>query len=237
MKNKRKTFVLAFMFICFVGIITTIFLISDWKKDVSTNLLIKQEVEKYVYKDKRDEIEINFDELKKLNSDTVGYIEVPNTNANYVVVKGKNNDYYLKHDFNKEYNVAGWIFADYRNKVDGTDNNLVIFGHNTKDGSMFGSLSNLLDEDFITNKDNQIITFITDKGKKQYQIFSVYTIKPEEYYITTSFKDNEFEIFKKRMKERSIYKIDVDIENKNIITLSTCQNSGTKRLVIHAVEI
>ena len=237
MNNKSKIIVLAFMIICFVGIIITIFLILDWKKDVSKNSLVKQEVEEYIYKVEIEEPKINFYELKQINSDTVGYIEVPNTNVNYIVVKGNDNNYYLKHDFNKDYSIAGWIFTDYRNKVDGTDNNLVIFGHNTQDGSMFGSLSNLLNEEFIINKENQIITFITDKEKKQYQIFSVYTIKPEEYYITTIFKDNEFEIFKKRIKERSIYKLDVDLENKNIITLSTCQNSGTKRLVIHAVEI
>jgi sortase B len=223
------------MVFCFVGIITTFYLISDWKKDVSTNMQIKQEIGKYI--NDEEDLGVDFKELKNINSDTVGYVEVPNTNVDYVVVKGNDNEYYLKHDFNKGYNVAGWIFADYRNKVDGTDKNLVIYGHNTVDGSMFGSLSNLLKEENIKNENDLIINFVTDKGRKKYKIFSIYTIKPEEYYISTDFKEDEFEVFKKRMKERSIYKLDVSLENKNIITLSTCQNHGVKRLVIHAVEI
>ncbi len=210
----------------------------SWKKDVNRNIHIKKNIDKYIKTDINDNIKINFKELKSINSDTVGYIKVPNTNVDYVVVKGNDNEYYLKHDFNKEYNVAGWIFTDYRNKVDGTDNNLVIFGHDTDDGTMFGSLSNLLNEEiFSKNNNTLIIDFVTDKVQKKYQLFSVYTIAPEEYYIKTNFIDNEFEKFKEEMKERSIYKIDVDLKNKNILTLSTCQNYGAIRLVIHAVEI
>ena len=72
---------------------------------------------------------------------------------------------------------------------------------------------------------------------KKYQIFSIYTIEPEEYYITTYFSDQEFVKFKEKVKERSIYKIEANLDNKNIITLSTCQKYGIKRLAVHAVEI
>jgi sortase B len=225
------------MTICFIGIISTTYLISKWKKDVITNNNIKESVDKFIDIDKEEDIGIDFDELRKINSDTVGYIEVPNTKVNYIVVKGKDNDYYLKHDFNKNENIAGWIFMDYKNKGDGTDKNIVIFGHNTSDESMFGSLSRLLNEDNIDDKNNLFINYITDKGRKKYQIFSIYTIKPEEYYITTDFKNDEFERFKEKVKDRSIYKININLENKNILTLSTCQNHGVKRLAIHAVEI
>ncbi len=210
---------------------------TNWKKDVSANVYIKQKTNEYIDINEDENVDINFDELKKINSDTVGYVEVPNTNVEYVVVKGKDNDYYLKHNFNKDYNVAGWIFMDYRNKADGTDKNMVIFGHNTVDGSMFGSLSKLLNEENIVDKRDLIINFFTERGRKKYQIFSIYTIKPEDYYITTNFTDEEFRKFKEIIKERSIYKIDANLDDKNIITLSTCQNHGVKRLVIHAVEI
>ncbi len=234
MKIKKKH-AIGFMLFCFVGIIATIWLMLDWKQDVSTNLHIKQNIDKII--NIKEEKSINFKKLKQINPDTVGYIKVPNTNVDYVVVKGTDNDYYLKHDFNKEDNIAGWIFTDYKNKVDGTDKNLVIFGHDTADGSMFGSLASLLNEDNIQNENNLIIDFITEKSKKKYKIFSIYTIKPEEYYIKTDFKENEFERFKGKIKERSIYKLDANIKHKNIITLSTCQNYGVKRLAIHAVEI
>ncbi len=224
------------MIICFIGIFVTSYFLANLKTAAKANLDIKQNLDKYTTVEKDEHINVDFDELKKINSDTVGYINVPNTNVDYVVVKGKNNDYYLKHNFNKKKNIAGWIFADYRNRIDGEDNNLIIYGHETHDGSMFGSLSNLLEEDSINNN-NLVINFITTSGAKQYQVFSIYTIKPEEHYITTEFKKNEFEEFKKEMKERSKYKVDIDISDKNIITLSTCANHGAKRLVVHAIEI
>ena len=81
-----------------------------------------------------------------------------------MVVNGNDNSYYLKHNFNKEYNIAGRIFSDYHNKFDETDKNIVIFGHNTKDGSMFGTLKNVLDKSWQENRDNLEIILITEIG-------------------------------------------------------------------------
>ena len=237
MKNKRRFIISLLTTFCFVGIIVTSLLIINWKKDVAINSKTQKSIEKYIEIDEQDEIEINFDELRKINSDTVGYLEVPNTNIKYVVVKGKDNSYYLNHNFNKKDNVAGWIFMDYNNKSDETDKNTVIYGHNTTDGSMFGSLSNLLDENIIKDQNNLIIKFVTDKGTKKYKIFSIYTTDPEEYYITTNFSEREFVDFKEKLKERSMFKLEANLDNKNIITLSTCQKHGVKRLAVHAVEI
>ena len=235
--NKIKIITLIITVFCFVGIITTSALIINWNKDVNTNNEIQKRIEKFIESDEQSNININFNELRKINSDTIGYIEVANTNIKYVVVQGKDNSYYLSHNFEKKKNIAGWIFMDYKNKADGTDKNLVIYGHDTSDGTMFGSLSNLLEEKRIKNKDNLIINFVTDQGLKKYKIFSIYTIKPEEYYITTKFNEDEFVKFKKKIKERSKFKIETDLDNKNIITLSTCQNHGLERIAVHAVEI
>ena len=237
MNNKNKIGVTIITTFCFVGMIVTLVLMVNWKKDVNTNSKMKEKTEEFIEIDEQDNIDINFEELKKINPDTVGYLEVPNTNIKYVVVKGNNNSYYLTHNFNKEYNVAGWIFMDYKNKADGTDKNMVIYGHDTEDESMFGTLSRLLDENHIKNKENLMINFVTEKGLKKYQIFSVYTIKPEEYYITTDFSEQDFVKFKEKVKERSLFNLEASLENKNILTLSTCQNYGVKRLAVHAVEI
>ncbi len=161
MKNKKRYYAYAFMLFCFFGMIATIFFMVDWKKDINKNIKINQSLKEYISIKEDSKINIDFNELEKINSDTVGYIIVPNTNVNYAVVKAKDNDYYLTHDFNKEYNNSGWIFTDYKNRVDGSDKNLVIYGHETSGGYMFGSLSNLLNEDILKNKENQIISFIT----------------------------------------------------------------------------
>ena len=220
--------------------------IIQWYLANKENAKIKEELQESIVvekiedpKDKEEVIEkfqIDFKTLKEQNAETVGYVKVNNTNIDYVVVQHKDNSYYLKHNFEKSWNNAGWIFADYHNKLDGLDKNIVIFGHNTRDSSMFGTLKNTLNEDWYKNEDNHQFVFVTEKGTYYYQVFSTYSIKPEDYYINTEFKDNdEFDKFIKKLKSRSIYdyKVEVSGEDK-ILTLSSCIGDGTKRVVLHA---
>ena len=155
------------------------------------------------------------------------------------VVKTTNNDYYLTHNFNKEYNSAGWIFADYKNKVDGTDKNLVIYGHNMRDDSMFGSLKWVINEDWYNNEDNKYITLITENETQVYEVFSVYQIEKEDYYIQTNFNtEKEFNTFAQTIKKRSKKDFNVDVNKEdNILTLSTCANNNKYRVVLHAKKI
>ena len=182
---------------------------------------------------------IDFTTLKGKNDDTVGFLKVNGTDIENIVVKGNDNSYYLKHNFNKEYNTAGWIFTDYHNKLDGTDRNIIIYGHNMRNKTMFGTLKNILDSDWQENEYNRKITFITEKESAIYDVFSVYQIEKEDYYITTDFKNNEeFLKFANTLKSRSKYNFDVDIkENDSILTLSTCANNNKYRIVLHAKKI
>lgn len=89
---------------------------------------------------KMDMMSVNFNELKKKNPDTVGFIKVNGTNINYPVVQTTDNDYYLNHAFDKSQNDAGWIFADYRNNMVTFDKNTIIYGHGRLNNTMFGTL-------------------------------------------------------------------------------------------------
>ena len=80
-----------------------------------------------------------FDELSSINNETVGWINVNNTKVNYPVVQHTDNDYYLKRDFNKKNNSYGWIYMDYRNNIYNLSNNTIIWGHNLRNGMMFGT--------------------------------------------------------------------------------------------------
>ena len=153
------------IYIILIVIFSTIFLYSSfkiitWKKDnINTDKITKKIKEAISYTDdvkdeEKDEVNIDFSSLQKINKDTVAYIKVNNTNVSYPVVQTKNNSYYLTHSFDKKYNSAGWIFMDYHNKLDGSDKNIVIYGHDRKDDSMFGSLDNILKKDWYTNTDN-----------------------------------------------------------------------------------
>ena len=219
------------------------FKIIMWFLNNRENKKIAEEISQAITIDEenveeKEKYKVDFQTLKEKNADAVGFLKVNGTNIEYTVVKGTNNSYYLKHNFNKESNSAGWIFADYKNKVDGTDKNLVIYGHNMRDDSMFGSLKNILNDDWHNGEENKYVNFITENDNSIYEVFSVYQVADEDYYITTDFKDNEFTDFIKTIKSRSKFDFGVDVnENDNILTLSTCANDNKYRVVLHAKKL
>ncbi len=95
-----------------------------------------------------EEKTIDFAELRKINEDIVAWIQIPGIGVDYPVVQGEDNEYYLHHTFRKEANKAGSIFLDYRNRADFTDQRVIIYGHNMKDGSMFSNLKKYQDDVF-----------------------------------------------------------------------------------------
>ena len=235
MKKKLNITTIILMIIFLTGLIFSCYKIIEWKQSLDINDKIKTKLNKKIKKEK-DKVKYNIDfkALKKENSDTVGYIKVNNTNIDYIVVQGKDNSFYLTHNFNKNYNVAGWIFLDYRNNVYNDDKNMIIYGHNSKNGSMFGTLKNVLNRSWQENKNNHKIVFVTEKQEYEYEVFSTYNVEPEEYYITTNFKnDNEFSEFIKTIKSRSNYNYNTNVTNNDkILTLSSCY--GKQRVVLHA---
>ncbi len=180
-------------------------------------------------------IKVDFTELIKKNEDTVGWINVNNTNINYPVVQSTDNNYYLTHSYDKEENEAGWVFLDYRNNKDFTSKNNIIYAHSRLDKTMFGSLSKVLKQSWYKDKSNHIIRLSTPTEDSLWQIFSVYVIKEETYYITTSWStDTEYLDFLNTIKKRSKYNFNTELNtNDKILTLSTCY-SDTKRTVVHA---
>lgn len=185
---------------------------------------------------KMNMLNANFNELKKKNKDTVGWIKVEGTNINYPVVQTINNDYYLNHSYDKTNNKAGWVFADYRNNLNDFDKNTIIYAHGRVDTTMFGSLKNILQSSWYNNKNNHIIKFSTVKENTLWQVFSVYTIPAESYYITTQFSSNEsFIEFVNTLKNRSQVNFSaLPSGNDKILTLSTCKDSKGTRVVMHA---
>lgn len=180
-------------------------------------------------------INVNFKELKKINNDTIGWINLPGTNINYPFVQTKDNKYYLNHSFDKSNNKAGWIFLDYRNSLTNLNKNTILYGHSRANNTMFGSLKNTLKNKWYKNKNNHIIKLSTEKENSMWQIFSVYTIPTTSDYIITDFNnETEFLQFIKLIKERSIHTFETSIsENDNILTLSTCYKND-ERVVVHA---
>lgn len=185
---------------------------------------------------KMNMIDVNFSELKKKNSDTQGWLQVNGTNINYPFVQYSDNDYYLNKSFNKNNNSAGWVFLDYRNNINNLDKNTIIYGHSRWDNTMFGSLKNVLKDSWLNNTNNHVIKMSTETENTLWQVISVYHIPVTSDYLQIDFStDKEFVNFGNMLIDRSIYNFNVGITNDDkLLTLSTCYNEDTERVVVHA---
>jgi len=179
-------------------------------------------------------IDVDFTELKKINKDVVGWIQVNGTNINYPFVQTDNNEFYLNHSFNKSYNSAGWVFLDYRNNIE-SDKNSIIYAHSMNNKTMFGSLKNILTSDWLKNTDNHVIKISTETENSLWQVFSIYHIPTTTDYLQTSFvSDESFYSFSKILLDRTDFVFNTTIsKDDKILTLSTCYND-TDKVVLHA---
>ena len=240
LRVKRILFLLLIIAFLFSTIKVLLFL-KDLNVNKNDNKKLEDEVVDTTVNNEETITRIDFDKLFSINNDTVGWIKFNEDKINNPIVKTKDNSFYLNHAFDKSKNQAGTIFMDYRN-LSFDDRNVVLFGHAMLDNTMFGSISDVFDKDFFEKKDNNYIEIInTNNETLTYQIFSYYVIEKEEYYITTSFNDeNDFATFIDTIKKRSYKNFNIDVTTTDyILTLSTCSGVGntTKRKVIHAKRI
>ena len=169
-------------------------------------------------------------ELRKENQDIVGWLEIENTNINYPVLQGKDNEYYMSHNYKKQKSKNGAIFLDKDYDWNIKSNNLLIYGHNLNNGTMFQELLKYEKESFY--KEHQIINFITEKEEANYEIISV--IKTRVYYkneknafryyffINTK-SEKEYNEFITNAKKESLYETNKTANyGDELITLSTC---------------
>lgn len=180
-----------------------------------------------------------FSKLKKINNETVGFLTVKGTNINYPVVQHNDNSYYLTKDFYKKKSSMGWIYMDYRNDSVNLSSNNIIYGHSMLNGTMFGTLRNVLTSNFRKNSENMIISYDTPNHEYKFKIFAGYRVNYTTDYLKTDFENKkEFDSFIKLIRGRSTFKTkDKVLYGDKIITLSTCAGNGEKRLVVHAVLI
>ena len=245
-KNNSKIIMHIIEIALFIILIFCCVKIVSWFINNMNNKKVLSEISKSIKIDNNvtnvdidNKYSIDFHTLKEKNPDTVGFIKVNGTNIEYVVVKGKDNSYYLNHNFDKSYNVFGWIFANYKNKFDGNDRNITIFGHNMTDGSMFATLKNTQTSAWQDNSDNHFIAFITEDSVSLYQVFSTYTILDEALFFKSDFySDDEYLNFLNTIKSRSNfnYNVELNIDDK-ILTLSTCASNNKYRVVLHAKKV
>lgn len=185
-------------------------------------------------------IEVDFDKLKSVNEDVVGWIYVDALpDISYPIVKGKDNQTYLHQTYEKNYNFAGTIFVDYENSGDFSDCNTLVYGHNMKNGSMFGHLKKFREDDRLYKQD-KYFWILTPERNYRYEIITAYTtgVNSDTY---TLFKGpgEEFEKYLETIKGYSeIQTDDTDLTIKDrIVTLSTCTGNESTRFVVQGKRV
>ncbi len=229
-KIKRRI-ILVFTLLCLCIMLFSLGKLIAWQYDNQKAKSASEEAKETVKENKT----LNIPKLKKINKDTVGWIQVKGTNIDYPVVQRNDNSYYLTHDYNKEYNSAGWIFMDYRNDPVDLNRNTIIYGHGRLSKIMFGSLKNILTSNWYKNSDNYYVKYYSNDTKNIWEVFSVYKIKTTSDYIQVHFSsDKQYLKFLNKLQKRSHFKFNTYLsETDQIITLSTCY-SKTEKVVMHA---
>ncbi|EJT5940523.1 TPA: class B sortase [Clostridium perfringens] len=178
--------------------------------------------------------------LKNINSDYKFWINVEGTNIDFPVIQGKDNDFYLHHNFNKEKSFSGSIFVDSENNLN-DDSNLVVYGHNMRNDTMFAQIKHFKNENFFNA--NKYVTLYREGKKSTFEIFSVYqeNAKGLESQIKIKFSNKEdYEKYLKEQEEKSLFKREgIDLkDNDRILTLVTCgYDFVNARIVIVAKEV
>ncbi|MDO4519668.1 MAG: class B sortase [Eubacteriales bacterium] len=180
-------------------------------------------------------ISVDFKPLTDINKDVVGWIYMEALpDINYPVVHGKDNDEYLHATYEHNYNFAGTIFFDYENSGDLTDLNTIVYGHNMKNGSMFGSLKKYVREQEVYKK-SKYFWILTPDRNFRYEIFSAYTTAVDsDTYTLFKGPGKEFDEWLPKMMKNSEIKTDASIltMQDRIVTLSTCTGDYSTRFVV-----
>ena len=212
--------------------------IDDEATKTSTEEILSKEVEETnqienpVMEESTEETErmLKVKKLQEENEDIVGWIEIENTNINYPVLQGTDNEYYMTHNYKKEKSKNGSIFLDSNYNWQISSNNLLIYGHNLGNGTMFQELLKYEKKSFYEK--HPTIRFTTTEEDAEYEIISVFKsrvyYKSEKnvfryYYFINSQSEEEYNQFVKNAKNSSLYEIDATATYGNqLITLSTC---------------
>lgn len=183
-------------------------------------------------------LQIDFAQLKTINEDFVGWIYYEPLELSYPIVRGDDNEHYTHYTFENENNSSGAIFMDFLNRPNFQDFNTIIYGHNMRNGTMFGSLKKLLNDNSIIEKNPYFYIFTEDKAF-MYEIASVYITNSESTTYDLIETEEDQSNYIEYIKGVSTWSWDKEIVPQDkIVTLSTCHGlHSTNRTVVHGVLI
>lgn len=176
---------------------------------------------------------VDFDKYYNMNSDYVCWITIPDTKIDYPVVFA-DSEYYLHRSFDKKELYAGTLFIDPYSTKGLDQNNLIIYGHNMKNGSMFGTLKNFKNKDYFDK--HPYIEIYTKDEIRIYQIFSVREVSSDINTLNYALDNFDKKEYIEKAIEQSVQSRTIDSDNQ-ILSLSTCVGDTSKRLLISAIRV
>ena len=228
-KHDRFQFIriilLAILIICLVKIGQTYYLSVQHKKQA-------EELKQGFHTKKPSAKTTRQDHLQKLakkNADLIGWLKIEGTKIDYPVMQCQDDNYYLSHDFYKNESRYGCLYVKQIADVTTPDTNFIIYGHNMKDGSMFGELDLYLEEGFY--REHPLIRFDSLFEKRTYEIIAVFRSQVYDqaedvfryYQFYEADTEEEFDDFYENIKALSLYDTGVEAQfGDQFITLSTC---------------
>ena len=232
-KKKKIMIIIIYIILVLLIIFSIIYILKElyWKKQAINEAKIIDTIEideKKVTKESSKKI-LQVRSLKQENQDVVGFLEIENTNISYPVVQGKDNEFYMTHNYKKEKSKNGAIFLDKNYDWNIESNNLLIYGHNLNNGTMFQELLKYENEDYY--KKHPIILFTTEDEEKKYEIISVFKSKVynkqddvfKYYFFINRKTEYEYKNYIENIKKISIYNIENTAKyGEELISLSTC---------------
>ncbi len=244
--NKKRWILILLILVLIISVTVSAFFVFNKYKNKKDNDELQEVIEE------TPEIEINeriekVKELQNENPDIVGWLEIENSDISYPVLQCADNDYYMTHNYKKEYSKDGSLFLDKDYDWSIPSTNLLIYGHNNMSSDeMFSGLMDYKEESYY--KDHKIIRFTTDKEDAEYEILSVFLsrvyYKSETnvfryYYFINAETEEEFNNYVENSKKASLYDTGVTAEyGDQLITLSTCSyHTKDGRLAVVAKKI
>ena len=224
----KKLIIIVLIILLVISVVSVIVLKVLEHKDTGIQQEISQALDKIEKEKQITERMEQVKELKKENEDIIGWLEIKDTNINYPILQGTDNEFYLTHNYKKE-------------KV--TGGSLLIYGHRNKKGIMFEDLLKYKDEQFY--KEHPKIRFTTTEDDSEYEIISVFYSKVyyqdeknvfRYYYFINAENEEEYNEYVNNAKKASIYDTEKTAKyGDQLLTLSTCEYSQANgRFVIVA---
>lgn len=185
------------------------------------------------------ELEIDYEELEKINGEFIGWLYLPVLEISYPMVQGADNEYYLTHTFEKTQNKSGAIFMDSSADVDMTDFNTFVYGHNMRNLSMFGKLKEFIRDEKLCDE-NPFLYIYTEDTIYKYQIVSYYvTLDGSSTYFLPGTQE-DYDRYRSMILQNTPYKSAWEQPQEGpILTLSTCYGStgSDERFVVHGILV